>query len=47
MKEVKYFKNHDFHVTKGKLKTVDNGEGIIFEDGTRVKGDDVINVEVV
>ncbi|WP_164219415.1 YolD-like family protein [Virgibacillus sp. YIM 98842] len=42
--EIKYFKDHDFHTVKGKLKSIVAGDCIIFTDGVKVNLNDVIEV---
>lgn len=42
--EVKYFKDHNFHATKGRIKTIVNSEGIILEGGIKIKFSDVVYV---
>jgi len=44
--EVKYFKDHDFHTVKGKLKSIVAGDCIIFEGGSRIKLSNLIDVTV-
>jgi len=46
--EVKYFADHDFHLVKGKLRTIDAlNKRLRFNDGTEVKLEDVIDVTIL
>ncbi|MFA1819552.1 YolD-like family protein [Virgibacillus oceani] len=44
--EVQHYKERDFHIARGKLKSIVAGDCIIFDDGERIKFSEVINVFV-
>ncbi|MFA1818987.1 YolD-like family protein [Virgibacillus oceani] len=44
--EVKFFSNYEYHMLRGKLKSIVADDCIIFDDGTKVGINDVIDVMV-